>query len=41
MWAFVMRWFRLGLDARPVPVRVRSVEHNDWNGTIMSGETYR
>jgi len=41
MWAFVVRWFRFGLDARPGPVRARPVERQDWNGTILSGETYR
>lgn len=43
MWALVSRW--LGFPqtaATPVRVKVnRAALQQDWNGTILSGESYR
>lgn len=42
MWAFVLKWLGFPEAPRPVPVRVDpAMLREDWNGTVLSGETYR
>ena len=44
MWAFVLRWLGFPEVPAALPVRVKvdpASLRQDWNGTVLSGESYR
>lgn len=41
MWAWLLNWMGFAPRAVARPVRVEARRGHDWNGTVLSMETYR